>query len=202
MAKEVAGIIERWFRDHSEDEFYQSQRGYPYQIVGPPKNTKRILFATKSSIVFRDFEDSPTPNALGIIAQGGLPNFSDVDWLADVVGTRELLFLGDMDPVDLMIFAWLRARLPSVHITYFGISDSFLSKLCCRIPESFRIQLSPAELAAVPVVEQELLELPKTVGPECFALLKQGYKIELEAVVTALKTAASILSLAAYFQSS
>ena len=197
MAKEVAAIIERWFEEHGEDEFFQSQRGYPYQFIGPGTNAQQILYATKPSIVFQVFEDSSAPEQLGIIARYGLPNQSDVDWFPDLIGTRELLFLGDMDPVDLMIFAWLRARLSSIRVTYLGISDSFLSRLSCHIPESYRIPLAPSERAAVPVIEQELLELRETVGQECFTLLKQGYKIELEAVVTALGVSDPIVSLAA-----
>jgi hypothetical protein len=201
MAKDAAGIIERWFEEHGEDEFFPSQRGDPYQIVGPTKSAQRIIYATKSSIIFRSFEDSPAPEGLGIVARCGLPNKSDVDWFADIVGTRELLFLGDMDPVDLMIFAWLRARLTSISVSYLGISDNFISKLSCHIPESYRLQLSPSERAAVPVLE-EVLKLQETIGPGCFTLLKKGYKIELEAVVTVLGIAAPILSLAAESQSS
>jgi hypothetical protein len=43
---------------------------------------------------------------------------------------------------------------------------------------------------------------PHNAGPEYFMLLKQGYKIELEAVVSSLGTAVPIVSLATIFRSS
>lgn len=68
-----------------------------------------------------------------MIGRYGLPNQDDVHWLSALVGSRGLLFLGDMDPVDLMIFAWLRGHLRRSHIEYLGVSDAFLSLLKMRV---------------------------------------------------------------------
>jgi hypothetical protein len=107
-----------------------------------------------------------------------------------------MMFVGDMDPADTMIFAWLRARLPSVAVTHLGINDRFLSKLGVTVPMSYRIRLEPAETAAVSVVDDLLPDAHDTLGTDCLRILKDGYKIELEAIVSALGKADPILSAA------
>ena len=40
-----------------------------------------------------------------------------------------LLFLGDMDPADLMIFAWLREFLRPKSIVHLGVNDQYIAEL-------------------------------------------------------------------------
>jgi hypothetical protein len=105
MSRYVAVAIENWFCQHSDDvEFVRLDRDYPYQVIGPTSESDRIIFATKSTI-FKAYEHRATQARFGLIARYGLPSSDDVDWLTNVIGDRALLFLGDMDPVDLMVFA-------------------------------------------------------------------------------------------------
>jgi hypothetical protein len=79
---------------------------------------------------------------------------------------------------------------------HFGINDGSISHLGCQIPEGYRIRLGPSERAAVPLLDKDLLDLRETVGPQFCALLHEGYKVEIEAVVSAMGTPAPIFQLA------
>ena len=68
----------------------------------------RVLFTTKPAIVSTVIEKCDAARDFGMIGRYGLPSVADLPWIRTMVGSRELFFLGDMDPVDLMVFAWLR----------------------------------------------------------------------------------------------
>jgi hypothetical protein len=126
---------------------------------------------------------------VGLIARGGLPRESDVAWLRTLVGTRNLIFLGDLDPPDLLVFAWLRA----CRISHFGVNDAYLAQLRAVIPDSFTIQLSPTETAAMPLVGTALPDMQQLLGSKSTQTLNSGRKIEIEAVVSSLGGFARLL---------
>ena len=118
------------------------------------------------------------------VLRHGLPSEADASWLAATAGWRRLLFLGDADPADLLIYAWLRERAclqKNLAIEYCGLSDTLLQK--CGVPFENRltIEMKPSELAAMPLIAEHLGDLTALLGPWCAGLLAAGHKIELEA---------------------
>ena len=89
-----------------------------------------------------------------MIGRYGLPNDTDIRWIAGIAAKHELLFLGDMDPVDLMIFASLCGHLEPKHITFLGVSDDYLAGLQVSVPESFIMTCVPSEQRALALLDQ------------------------------------------------
>ncbi|MEN6497891.1 MAG: hypothetical protein ABFD16_26635 [Thermoguttaceae bacterium] len=89
-------------------------------------------------------------------------------------------FLGDADPADLLVFAWLRSQMP---LSYAGVSDSLVEKLGVQVEDSLTIPLTNAERAAVSLLMEACLDCRAAVGQQCATLLDQGRKIEIEAVL-------------------
>jgi hypothetical protein len=192
-----AELIEKWFDDHDgEDDFWRCVPNYPYAIIGPPAERAKVIYLTKGTVMSGAVEEQVKPISFGLISRIGLPCNSDIGWLRDLIGSRELLFIGDMDPADVLIFAWLRERLQPTTITHIGINDQFISRLGVNVSESFHIALHQTEKAAVSILEDLIPDVRAVIGTKCSDLLNEGYKIELEAIVSAVGSASPLLSVA------
>jgi len=201
MRRNAAILIEQWFTRYRQDgEFLYEGTSSAYTVVGPSKLPGRIVFATKPHIAAAAIEEfrENAPNSacakIGLIGRYGLPCRFDMAWIRDVVAKHELFFLGDLDPVDLMIFVWLRARLHPKRIEHLGINDDYLHQTRVRLPDSFIMRCSQSERKALPVLRKAFPILSETLGPDCTRILEQGQKIELDAVASALETFSPILS--------
>ncbi len=113
----------------------------------------------------------------------GLPDEADLPWICQLAGTRELLFLGDMDPVDLLVFAWLRAKLHPREIKHLGINDSFLMELGVRAAEARLIPCAVSERESLAFLQEVVPQIRETVGDDCNRILDRGEKIEIEAII-------------------
>jgi hypothetical protein len=189
-----ASLIQRYFQSCINDsEFSLLERIYSYTVIGPPSDHSRIIYTTKSQAVVRALGECGDWHNLGMIGRYGLPNDHDAAWIRAVVGPRELLFLGDMDPPDLMIFAWLRERLHPIRVTHLGINDTYLDQLQVVVPKNFMIKLGPSEKKSLPILRRVLPDMANILGPRCAAILNKNLKIELEAVKSAQGEAKSII---------
>lgn len=152
----------------------------PFSIVFPTRENSVVVYTTKVQ-AGPMFVKSPDGQIdVGVIARGGLPQPEHLDAIIKIVGGRKLFFLGDCDPFDLLVFAWLRQHL-SVH--YLGISDIVLSAVGLRVEDSMTITLPDDELNAMSLVEEFLPNYARLIGPSCAELLARKRKIELEALV-------------------
>jgi hypothetical protein len=185
--------IEKWFTgEHADGDFIPADRRQSYAVIGPTAKSKRVIYCTKTGVASRAIADDSVNFDHGLISRFGLLLEADVAWLSDIIGKRELIFIGDLDPVDLMIFSWLREQLPSIKLQHHGINDRFIAGLNVLIPKTYRIPLCSSEKAAFSVLNAILNDIKETLGPECYEILQGGYKIELEAVATALGAAAPL----------
>jgi hypothetical protein len=139
--------------------------------------------------------DAAILDRVAMIGGYGLPNVDDVKRLVRLPESTGLWFLGDLDPVDLMIYAWLRTKLPFRKVAYLGVGDALLSALNAGIAEFSSIVLSPSEKLSLPTLYQAFPNVRETVGSQCFELLSGGYKIELEAVADKVRSTNSILQM-------
>jgi hypothetical protein len=182
----IIRLIEKWFAEHGDEgEFMRHSIAAAYLTVPPAERDARVIFSTKPASLIAAVGEWQGAEACGLIGRYGLPSTADAQWLADVAGQHAILFLGDCDPADLMVFAWLRAQLPSERITFFGVSDEVLRLLAIEINDSLCIPCSESEHMAVPFLDQVFPDFRELVGTECARRLDGGRKIELEAVVSA-----------------
>ncbi len=179
MADCVADLIEAWFADHDDGEFVCGIASHPYSVLGQG-NEGCVIFTAKPHIVSRVIEESEAGGELGMIGRCGLPSREDLGWISRVVGRRRLLFLGDMDPVDLMVFAWLRALLHPKPVTHIGVNDSFLEKREAPSIRIFSMPCAPSEQQSLGLLKKVLPDLGEIVGRNCASMLDQGIKIELD----------------------
>lgn len=189
MGLDVLNAIDDWFvRVGDENEFVRCQRAGAYAVVGPTKTESKpiYIYATKPSCVLAAKRKYLEFDELGLISRSGLPRLEDVSWLRDMLGEHELIFLGDMDPVDLMVFAWLREYLKQAQVTYLGISDTYLNQLQVELPQAFIMLCAPSEQTSLSFLEAVFPDFREVVGANCAGLLADGRKIELEAIATAL----------------
>jgi len=104
-----------------------------------------------------------------------------------------LLFLGDMDPVDFMVFLWCRESLPSKCITYLGLKDTLLDLLGMRSAESVSIPCTISEQKTLAFLNDVYPGVKEVLGTQCALILDQGRKVELEAILGSKNPAATIL---------
>lgn len=174
--------IRQWFVEHDgDDEFSIPPWDAPYQVIPPPPGAGRLLYATKPWTVLRLFAGRSSELPVGLIGRVGLPHDGDVPWLRSGASGCRILFVGDADPCDLLIFAWLRRRL---EISFRGLNDSLLRSCGVSITDSITIRQSESEQAAMPLVTGFLPDFPNLVGDGCAAILKRGRKLEFESLVS------------------
>ena len=185
MADNVSDLVEEWFLACDGDgEFSASTRTMPFMAIAPALESEYVLFTTKPALLATAF-DGEGSGVFGMIGRYGLPNRLDLEWILQIAGSRALGFLGDMDPVDLLVFAWLRESARPRQVTYLGISDALFDALHMAIPDVSSIPCSASEQKAIPLLSRVFPDYARKVGACCSHTLAQGRKIELEAIVGA-----------------
>lgn len=194
MSNRIANETETWFKSCIDDgDFVLAEVDAPFFVIGSPSRGGRMLYATKSAPLLA-WSDALIRGEMGIVSRYGLPTDHDIQLLNDVTREQTLYFLGDMDPQDLMIYAWLRERIQPRAFFYLGISDNLLATHRIDIRESFKMQLSPSEQRSLPVLRSAFPDFAEVVGAGCAGVLENGRKIELEAVVSAGGSLAAFLT--------
>lgn len=196
MKSNHATEIENWFAQcdvNGDLEFVRWPNDSQITVIEPIDTSTALLYATKPAVAALAFNESQCRAQLGLIGRYGLPNETDVNRILHNIGDSKVYFLGDMDPVDLLIFAWLRERLAGVLVEYTGVGDAYLAALEIELPDSFEITFATSERAAMSLLNKVFPDLNEIVGPKCADLLQHGRKIEIEAAVTAMGTAARLL---------
>ncbi len=198
MDNDPTRLIERWFAKHDDGEFGPSmrvRRWFPYSVVGPATEGTPIVFTTKPSVVLAAIDRGEVTAGPGVIGRYGLPSPTDLGWISGMIGPRELLFLGDMDPVDLMVFAWLRTRLSPKQVTFVGVNDALLEAAKISSTTTISLLLAASEQQSLTLLRNVLPDLGNTVGRNCVRMLEQGRKIELEGLASSRKGVAAIVRL-------
>lgn len=187
--------IRDWFARHEngDGDFHVATSCDPFTVIPPKPNSDTIVYCTKQHCLLKLVHELGGNHSFGAILRGGLPSDEDANWLRCQVGSRRLLFLGDADPADLLIFSLIREHFP---IEYRGLSDQLLMQCDVELSANLTIQLAESELAALPSVTQCLGNLTSHLGPWCSSLLSSGRKIELEALFSFATCAPSELEAA------
>jgi len=116
------------------------------------------------------------------IGQYGLPwNADSIIPLGSLRGCN-CLFVGDADPADLFVFAWLREQMP---IAWHAVNDDFLVRRGNRDNVAIRISLTEAEASAVSILPELCPDHRRLLGEYCSTLFDMGLKIEVEGALMA-----------------
>ncbi|MGD9644967.1 MAG: hypothetical protein AB7U73_04590 [Pirellulales bacterium] len=192
MKLRLVQTIEAWFQQHADGDFVCDEPRAAYVVQSPVGSRVPVVFTTKPATV-RHAIAADKVQPLGVVGRYGLPHRRDLAWIRELVGRRPLLFLGDLDPSDLMVFAWLRARLAPKRVRHLGVNDTLLQRVDARLTIRNTIALAPTELAACELLPELLEDLPTLIGPGCSELLFGGRKMELEAITRFLQRSPDVL---------
>jgi hypothetical protein len=195
MNNRLIDLIEGWFADHPDSEFVSNARRCSYTVIGPPRDKGRIIFAAKTHIVSAAMYEGRILGEFGMIGGCGLPCKADLRWICEFIGTRDALFIGDMDPPDLMRFAWLRASLHPRNVIFVGVNDAFINAAKIASIKTLWMPCSPSEQMALPILKIVVPDLRKVVGKNCARMLEKEQKIELDGLGSSKRNRVAIARL-------
>jgi hypothetical protein len=185
MSDVRATLIEAWFAEHDSDgEFAFGVGTTPCGLLRPGGSAAPVIYTTKPTVVSTGIDRWAALQTFGVVGKYGLPDRTELNSLCAMTRDRNIVFLGDMDPVDLMIFVWLRMMLQSASIAHYGINDRFLGTLAPASGASQSIPLSLSEQEACVLLEKVFPDMDDLLGPQCRRLLAQRRKLELEAILS------------------
>lgn len=170
--------IEAWFLAHKDGEFGVAPSDYASVRIGDAATARTIVYTTKHQCLRRIRDLSQLPEPIATLGRYGLPTDDDLPFVCRSSPTR--IFIGDCDPPDILVFAWLREHLP---IVWHGVNDDFLERHGTRSLDWIRIPLSAAERKAVSVLPQLCPDFRTLLGKYCSSIIDDGFKIELEGAV-------------------
>jgi hypothetical protein len=141
--------IEDFFaRNDGDGEFAAPRREWwPYTVIGPASDSEGFVYATKvRSTLLKAIAESGGAMPSGLLGCPALPSEFDVNWIRRLTANARLCFFGDLDPPDLLIFAWLRTRLSPQVVLHLGVNDAMLARLNASVPDHYTIPLSASEI--------------------------------------------------------
>ena len=195
MASDATIKIATWFGEHEDGEFLRLPTTHPYAGTIPSPDARCILYTTKPPCVLHALEQCADVASIQVVGRPGLPNEDDARWLQALAGDREILFLGDCDPADLLVFAWLRSQIPLTHV---GVSDSLVRSLSVHVEDNMTIPLADSEREAAFLLTDVWPDYRQVVGSQCAGLLERGRKLEVEAVISWARGRTSLRDVFAY----
>lgn len=170
--------IESWFCSQVDGEFTVLPSDFASLRDGNFANAETVLYTTKPFSLPRVQSRIRSIGPIAAMARPGLPRRDD---LPDLRRSRNSIqFIGDADPPDLMIYAWLREYVP---IIWHGVSDTFFEVHETQGLPIRRIPMSATELLAIDLLQRVCPDYRDLVGPFCWSALDAGYKIEVEGAV-------------------
>lgn len=183
MPESVIAKIETFIASQTESgEFVSLPRDASYHVIAAVVAPTKLLYMTKMS-AFRAKLLPALPLDCSVVSRYGLPASHDVSKLGRLSVSLPISFLGDLDPVDLLNFAWLRAKFPAGKVHLAGIRDRLLQELTPAEKTQCLIDFDPSEVDAMPLLYEVLPDLADLIGPESYELIKSHRKIELEGLI-------------------
>lgn len=169
----------REFRDDDDNDanLFAPTVEYPYSVTNVTLESRRVVYSTKLNSAFRVFEKPIAARQVTLLGRYGLPDDRDIEWILKTINGRECTFIGDADPQDVLVFAWLRCH---VHVSWTGVSDKFLESMRTRLTDNLTIALSRIEREAARQIPALCPDFQDLLGANCGLLFDQGRKLELE----------------------
>lgn len=182
MHSELIEAIEKHFHRLDDGDFGTLRSSHKSHSLDSLLSADALVYTTKVHCAPRARPLLSIHERLAFVGHYGLPTNEDLQLLWDA--KRPIRFLGDADPPDIMIYAWLRHQVP---IEWLGVSDRFLAASGDPSIEPVKIPLSSSELASIDLVGKLVPEFREWLGPQCSSLWASGFKIELEGALVAIE---------------
>ena len=181
--------ITSFFLSCEEGDFVIHPRDVPYEFIGADRDGGRVLYSTKLNALLGHLSavSHPVPEQIAVVGRYGLPSPLDKEWMTRLFADRAMFFLGDLDPVDLLVYSWLR-RWIAPQLVLVGVSDELLDRLDIALEDVPSMACSREEIDSLPFVNKTLSDLEELIGPKCLRLLNGGRKVETEGFLQAVGT--------------
>lgn len=196
----------RWEHLRRALEEHAGPRGYealtagqwpPLQVMYAGEPPQRLFYFTKDLLCRDWLRRGWPPFDWSALVRPRLPS---PDYLA-VVRTHArglrlpLLFVGDLKPLDLTIFATLRSgdlslrgrRLRGLDVCYLGVDDRLLALSEAHLLPGYTVErlcfeMWELEREHFQLMRELLPDLEELVGPRCLRLLESGRSLDLAAL--------------------
>jgi len=157
----------------------------PLRVFVGERAPRRVLVVTKEAVL-RRWERPDWPAGLVVVVACGMLTRAQAGVLGGLAGDTSvpIAFVGDADPMGLHTFLCLRGHLGAQRVRFCGICDAVLDIIGDKRaqPESLEtLKLSAFDQAHLRVVAT-LAKLDQVLGPRVSAVLRNGKKIEIEAL--------------------
>ena len=174
--------IRGWFDSTNDENFNCLPESHPSFKSGDIASASAIVYITKPSCIpyLSMFSSEGIDlRCLPIIGRYGFPSDRDIVLLFDEIPKRTVYFVGDADPVDMMIFLYLQEVLPS-SVLWFGVRDAIVKDM---VGEQFLIPLSESERLAITHFPQLEFQCKELIGWNLANFFTAGKKLESEGFI-------------------
>jgi len=172
----------------------------PMELIAPSERCRQVLYLHKWPWIRLAWPAGSLPGSTMAFCRNTPATLPYVRLIRRelAVVRRPLSYIGDLDPYSLIVFLTLRvggiagekSREPALDVEYAGINDSWLA-LCerhrnrDRLPRDHgrlgvELQMSTFERESLRWLESLDIDWDAIVGPRSMALLRSGWKLELE----------------------
>lgn len=190
VLERLAALRRRFERDDPHDSILPLNS--PVDVLFGGGRPRKIFYFTKRGIVHQFRDGGLIDPEWILIFRYVMPTQEAIDFIRYLVRGfgASLTFVGDLDPLDLNIYAALQAGSPDfaetaepMTVAYAGIDDEWLA-----LADKFRLKSGPPpefsqhrlEREHFKVVRELIPGLEALLGSRSFELLRAGKKVELE----------------------
>jgi hypothetical protein len=169
-------------------------------VVAAPSSCRRILYATKHSIIDTLILAGNIPSKVMILSRPGVVarSYADIVRREALARRASIGFVGDLDPLGLTTYVSLvaggfdKGSRPLEAVSYIGLDDNWL-QLCERelladlrkpclpetdVPVALCTVMTPFERDHLDVLDS-FIDLASILGERCLAILHAGFTIDL-----------------------
>jgi DNA topoisomerase VI subunit A len=178
--------VRRLAEQHADDWEGQDLVGdAPLRIFAGARVPRRVLVVTKEAVLKR-WRKSDWPSGLVLVVASGIvtrPQAAILEKLASDT-SAPIAFVGDADPMGLHTYVSLRGHLGAQRVRFTGICDAVLDTIGDDDVQLDRLQtleFTALDRAHLRVVEG-VAKPERVLGPHVSAVLRNGRKIEIEAL--------------------
>lgn len=183
--------IAAWFEKRDGDgEFVRNADLIPRANLDAVTDASRIIYTTKPRLFAAELPRVEAPLHRSVIGRYGLPTADDLRRISEIAADATIVFLGDLDPPDLLIYAWLRGHLHPRKITHAGVNDRLLAALRIVVIDSMLVPAAPSEIDSLAFLKDAFPNCVDATGVACAQIIQRGFKLELEALVSARNASA------------
>lgn len=188
MPPQLRDRIEAWWEDNTDEgDCVLSDGLTPFSVRVPPARAQRVIVTPKPRRVIGMIEKGWLEADSCVVGQYALPTRNEWNFFRPLIEKKPLIFLGDLDVTDILIFHWMKSFPATKHMVYCGINDEFLDAVRFKCREEFLIRLQEPEQRCFEEFKKVFTRFREQLGNDSFALLSRGVKLELEAVTNYAK---------------